>query len=91
MLPAGRRRKSLHERVEKQALPLFAGHVLPFDLGCTQPYSKLMAKARKAGLAISTAEGYIAAIAVANGFILAKPDTSSFEAAGADVINPWLA
>ncbi|MEJ2612118.1 MAG: type II toxin-antitoxin system VapC family toxin [Candidatus Thiodiazotropha sp.] len=89
MLPTGRRRKSLHESVEKQVIPLFAGRVLPFDLGCTQPYSELMAKARKAGLAISAADGYIAAIAAANGFIVATRDTSPFKAAGVNVINPW--
>lgn len=75
----------MHESVEKQVIPLFAGRVLPFDLGCTQPYSKLMAKARKAGLAIAAADGYIAAIAVANRIIVATRDTSPFKAAGVEV------
>jgi len=39
--------------------------------------------------AIATADGYIAAIAAANGFAVATRDTSPFEAAGAAVINPW--
>ncbi|MCU7921670.1 MAG: type II toxin-antitoxin system VapC family toxin [Candidatus Thiodiazotropha sp. (ex Dulcina madagascariensis)] len=90
-LPAGRRRKGLHENLEKQVIPLFAGRVRPFDLGCTQVYSELMAKAQGAGLAIATADGYIAAIAAANRFIVATRDTSPFKAAGVDVINPWEA
>jgi predicted nucleic acid-binding protein len=91
MLPAGRRRNNLHESLEKQIIPLFAGRVRPFDLSCTQAYSELIAKARKAGLSIATADGYIAAIAAANGFIIATRDTGPFKAAGVDVINPWEA
>jgi len=30
-LPAGKRRNNLHEALEKQVLPLFAGRVLPFE------------------------------------------------------------
>lgn len=91
LLPAGKRRAGLQENLEKRVLPLFAGRVLPFDLACTQAYAALMAKARSAGLAIATAEGYIAAIAAANGFAVATRDTSPFEAAGTAVINPWQA
>ena len=90
LLPAGKRRTGLLQNLEKRVLPLFAGRVLPFDLACTQAYAELMAKARKAGLAIATADGYIAAIAAANGFTVASRDTGPFEAAGASVINPWL-
>ena len=89
LLTAGKRRTGLQESLEKRVLPLFAGRVLPFDLACTQAYAVLMAKARTTGLAIATADGYIAAIAAANGFAVATRDTGPFEAAGAAVINPW--
>ncbi len=49
-----------------------------------------MARARSAGLAISTADGYIAATAAANGFTVATRDSGPFKAAGAAVINPWM-
>lgn len=91
LLPSGKRRTGLHQSLEKRVLPLFTGRVLPFDLACTKAYAKLMAKARTAGLAIAAADGYIAAIAAANGFAVATRDTGSFEAAGATVINPWVA
>ena len=91
LLPAGKRRSGLHENLERRVLPLFAGRVLPFDLPCTQAYAALMAKARIAGLAVATADGYIAAIAANNGFAVATRDTKPFEAAGAAVINPWQA
>ena len=91
LLPSGKRRAGLQESLEKRVLPLFAGRVLPFDLPCTQAYAELIAKAQKAGLAIAATDGFIAAIAVANGFAVATQDTSPFEAAGATVINPWVA
>ena len=88
-LPVGKRRASLQQNLEKRVLPLFAGRVLPFDLACTPAYAELMAKARAAGLAISSADGYIAAIAAANGLTVATRDTGPFKAAGAAVIDPW--
>ena len=90
LLPVGKRRTGLQTSLETRVLPLFAGRVLPFDLGCTQAYAELMAKARASGLAIASAEGYIAAIAAANGLAVATRDTGPFETAGAKVINPWL-
>jgi len=88
-LPAGKRRKTLQESLEKQVLPLFTGRVLPFDMPASQAYGKLMAKARAAGMAIGNADGYIAAMAAANGMMVATRDFSPFEAAGVGVINPW--
>ena len=91
LLPAGKRRSGLQQNLEKRLLPLFAGRVRPFDLACTPAYAELMAKARAAGLAVATTDGYIAAIAAANGFAAATRDTGAFKAAGAAVINPWQA
>ena len=88
-LSAGKRRDRLQESLEKQALPLFAGRVLPFDMSASHSYGELMAKTRNSGLATGTADGYIAATAAANGMIVATRDTSPFKAAGVDVINPW--
>lgn len=90
LLPAGRRRAGLQESLETRVLPLFAGRVLPFDLACTAVYAELMAKARASGLAIASADGYIAAIAAANGLAVATRDTGPFEAAGVTVIDPWM-
>jgi toxin FitB len=91
LLPAGKRRAGLQESLETRVLPLLSGRVLPIDLGCTQAYAELMAKARASGLAIASADGYIAAIAAANGLTVATRDTSPIEAAGAAVINLWQA
>lgn len=91
LLPAGKRRAGLHESLERRVLPLFVGRVLPFDMACTNAYAELTARARTAGLAVGTVDGYIAACAVANGFSVATRDTSPFLAAGVAVIDPWKA
>jgi len=89
LLPTGRRQNNLHEHLEKHLLPSFVGRVLPFDLACTNAYAALLAAVRKIGRSIGTADACIAAIAFANGFIIATRDTSPFQAAGLNVINPW--
>lgn len=91
LMPAGKRRDSLHKNLEKRLLPMFANRVLPFDMACTKAYAELLATSRAAGLAVETADAFIAAVALANGFTVATRDTSPFEAAGVNVINPWEA
>ena len=88
-LPAGRRRKRLHEDLETQVLSMFAGRVLPFDLAASQAYAELMAKARSKGRTIAVSDGYIAATAAANGMMVATRDTTPFEAAGLKTVDPW--
>lgn len=88
-LPAGKRRTTLHDRLEGDVLPLFEGRVLPFDLSASQAYAALMAQAKAAGKAIGKADGYIAATAAARGLTVATRDTAPFEAAGVPMINPW--
>jgi len=91
LLPAGKRKNNLHERLEKRLLPAFAGRVLPFDMACASAYAELLVTARKAGSGIETADACIAAVAFVNGFTVATRDTSPFKAAGLAVINPWEA
>ena len=88
-LPAGRRRDRLHEDLEGQVLPMFAGRVLAFDLPASQAYAELMAKARSEGRTIPVSDGYIAATATANGMMVATRDTGPFEAAGLKTVDPW--
>ena len=88
-LPNGRRRNRLHEGLEQQVLPMFAGRVLVFDMTAAQAYAELMAKARAAGRAISVSNGYIAATAAANAMMVATRDTAPFETAGLKTVDPW--
>ena len=90
-IPAGKRRKVLHERLEGDLLPVFAGRILPFDLEASGAHAELMSKAKIAGQAINMADGYIAAIAAARGLSVASRDVAPFQAAGVTIINPWAA
>ncbi|MCY4361063.1 MAG: type II toxin-antitoxin system VapC family toxin [Gammaproteobacteria bacterium] len=89
LLPSGRRKTKLRNSLENKLLPLFSGRVLPFDLAVTEAYAEVMSQAGMAGQSISTADGYLAATAAANGMSIATRDTNPFVAAGLQVINPW--
>ncbi|WP_175777308.1 type II toxin-antitoxin system VapC family toxin [Burkholderia anthina] len=88
-LPEGRRRDWLHQSIEQRVVPLFRGRILPFDDAASQAYASLRAKARATGNAMASADGFVAATAVANGLIVATRDVAPFEAAGLRVIDPW--
>jgi toxin FitB len=88
-LPAGKRKESLHQSLERRVLPLFSGRILPFDETAAGAYATLRAQARAEGKAIGIADAYIAATAVATGMSVATRDSAAFIAAGLTVINPW--
>jgi predicted nucleic acid-binding protein len=88
-MPDGKRRGIYQDRLEREVLPAFTGRILSFDLDASQAYAQLMARAKQAGKSIGKADGYIAATAAARGLTVATRDTSPFEAAGINVINPW--
>ena len=87
-LPAGRRKDALAATLDG-LLALFGRRVLPFDADAARCFAPLATKARAVGKGFPTPDGYIAAIAVANGFTVATRDTGPFEAAGVKVIDPW--
>ena len=87
-MPAGQRRDTLGRELDQRVLPLFEGRVLPFSREAADSYGVLRARARAAGKAISTADGYIAAIAAAHGFAVVTRDVRPFEAAQLRVITP---
>jgi len=90
VLPQGKRRDNLTAALDG-VLDLFGGRILPFDTVAAQRYADLAVKARAAGKGFPTPDGYIAAIAAANGFAVASRDTTAFHAAGLTVIDPWTA
>jgi predicted nucleic acid-binding protein len=89
VLPGGRRKKALGKMLEG-ILGLFGERVLPFDVGAAHCYAELAAKARAMGKGFPLPDGYIAAIAVSRGFIVATRDTSPFEAVALATTNPWF-
>ena len=88
VLPAGKRKDMLAQDIDGM-MGLFRNRVLPFDIDAARHYADLAVRAKTGGRGFPTPDGYIAAIAVSRGFIVASRDTAPFEAAGVSVINPW--
>ena len=88
-MPTGRRKDALVDTLDRLLVELYGGRILPFDVDAARCYVQLATKARSAGNGLPMADGYIAAIASARGFMVATRDTSPFEAAGVPTINPW--
>jgi predicted nucleic acid-binding protein len=87
-VPAGKR-KNMLSRALDGLMELFGERVLPFDAQAARHYAELAVKARTGGRGFPTPDGYIAAIAVSRGFMVASRDKAPFEAGGLQVINPW--
>lgn len=87
-LPSGKRQNALHEALDG-ILSIFNNRILALDADAARRYALLATSARNNGFALSTPDGYIAAIAQAKGFTVATRDTSPFTAVNVPVINPW--
>lgn len=89
LLPAGKKKDTLHQQLEQMVLPLFVGRILAFDQHTAAAYALIRAEAKSCGQAIAAADGYIAATAKQHHLAVATRDTAPFVAAGLKVLNPW--
>ena len=89
-LPDGSRKDRLAHGLDR-LLALFPGRILPFDQEAARRYAEMAVAARTAGRPLPTADGYIAAIAAANGFAVATRNIADFVGTGVKVIDPWRA
>lgn len=89
-LPVGKRKDMLALTLDG-LMGLFRDRVLPFDTDAARRYADLAVTAKVAGRGFPTPDGYIAAIAVSRGFIVASRNTAPYEATSVVVINPWEA
>ena len=88
-LPKCRRRLELEQAMARQISPLFEGRILPFDVKAAEAFGKVRAGAQAVGNTIGFADGAIAAIAAARGFVLDTHNVRYFRGAGVGLINPW--
>jgi predicted nucleic acid-binding protein len=89
-MPKGQRKLRLEETVAGLA-DMYKGRILNFDLDAAKTYAQLAVLAKSKGQGFPATDGYIAAIAATQQFIVASRDTGPFSAAGVEVINPWSA
>ncbi len=90
LLPAGKRRDALAAAADGMFSQDFAGRCLSFDARSAAAYAAVVSGRRQAGLAISTEDAQIAAIALAHGYPLATRNVKDFfRIKGLTLYNPW--
>lgn len=91
MLPEGRRRRDLEDRLQRFIARGFERRMLSFDEKAASLYGELMAHRRAIGRPISSLDGQIAAIARTHRFAVATGNVRDFEECGLRIVNPFLA
>jgi toxin FitB len=89
LLPTGRRRRQIAERMESLISETFAGYVLAFDVDSTGHYAKVVATRTRAGQPISGLDAQIAAVCAQHGATLATRNIDDFDGLELNVVNPW--
>jgi toxin FitB len=90
LLPAGRRREQLAQKVGRLIDEVFEGRVIPFDSAVSVDYARIAATRARAGAPISVADAVIAATAAAAGAdTLATRNVRDLPGTGLTVVNPW--
>jgi predicted nucleic acid-binding protein len=91
LLPAGKRRNSLHAAAQAMFDEDFADRILPFDSDAALVYPELAAARRKAGKPISQIDAQIASIARSRGSVVATRNGDDFSDCGLTIVDPWIA
>jgi toxin FitB len=89
LLPTGRRRRQIAERMEALIIETFAGYVLAFDVDSSAHYASIVATRTHAGRPISGPDAQIAAICAQHNASLATRNVGDFDGLDLNVINPW--
>jgi hypothetical protein len=89
VLPPGHRRQQLEVALNAMLTHSFSGRVLPFDSAAAIAFATISAGRRRAGRPISQMDAQIAAIAQANGAVLATRNIGDFQGCGVVLIDPW--
>ena len=90
ILPSGRRRQHLLDRMELILGRYFPDSILSFDSDAAYAYAIIFAARREAGRSVAMADCMIAAIARVYGAAIATRDVGDFKDCGIHVINPWV-
>ena len=89
LLPEGKRRDGLLADAEATFAEDFAGRLLPFDEAAARAFPEIAFHRRLRGRPISLFDAQIAAIARANGALLATRNSADFEDCGIRIESPW--
>jgi predicted nucleic acid-binding protein len=90
LLPVGRKKAGLVDWLTRLRTD-FTGRIVAVDEAIAETWGRLNAVARRAGRALATTDGLIAATALSRGFVLVTRNTRDFHDTGVNIIDPWLA
>ena len=82
ILPDGKRKWNLQQRFDQFIKNAFATQILDFTQNSAQVNARLMGESKQAGNSMSIPDGQIAAIALANGYTIAKRNIKDFNNCG---------
>ncbi|HEX4259140.1 MAG TPA: type II toxin-antitoxin system VapC family toxin [Streptosporangiaceae bacterium] len=88
-LPDGHRKRELTAVIRGILAEDFYGRVLPFDEHASVWYAEIVTGRERIGRPIGVADAQIAAICGDSSATLATRNTSDFEEAGIELIDPW--
>lgn len=89
IMPIGKRHRLLKERFEQFVATAFEARILSFNEAAARKYGEVKGHRKEIGRPLSDLDGQIAAIALANGFLIATRNTKDFEECGVQLINPF--
>ena len=89
LLPDGKKRESLTQRVEAMLAGPFFNRILAFDAEASRTYADVAVQWRAAGRSISYFDALIAAITRSKGATLATRNTKDFVFCQIPIVDPW--
>jgi predicted nucleic acid-binding protein len=88
-LPVGKRRTALEQWLEEGVPEWFQSNLLPVTKAIADRWAQMTIQARRRGIAISTADGLIAATAMEHGLTLITRNAKDFENIELPIFNPF--
>ena len=89
LLPDGKKREGLTQRVEAMLAGAFFNRILAFDAEASRTYADVAVQWRAAGRSISYFDALIAAITRSKGATLATRNTKDFVFCQIPIVDPW--
>ncbi len=90
LLPEGRRRDDLPERIDRM-LGRLAPRVVDYDARAAEAHARIRAAAQTEGRALSAEDGQVLGIAIAHGAAIATRNVRDFAGHSVDIVDPWAA
>jgi toxin FitB len=88
-LPSSRRKTGLQSWLNDDLLVRFEGNIVALDIDIMVEWGSITAHLESAGQAMPAIDSLIAATALAMKMTLVTRNTSDFEGADVEIVNPW--